>query len=111
MVRQSHRHVLYCTLPCHYRPSSSSESKTTPTVPPSLPKLPLAQYRYGREEMLLFYSEQVPYPEEMPFIATLARKETIPPLAISPLSPQEQVGVARQIPDNNYCIFIPVSLC
>ena len=44
--------------------------------------------------MLLFYSDQVPYPEEMALIATLARKETIPPLAISPLSPQEQVGVA-----------------
>ena len=111
MVRQSRHHVLCCTLLCHYRPSSSSESKTTPTVPPSLPKLPLAQYRYGREEMLLFYSEQVPYPEEMALIATLARKEIIPPLAISPLSPQEQVGVARQVPYNNHYIFIPVSPC
>lgn len=72
----------------------SDKVTTPPTVPASLPKLPLAQYRYGREEMLLFYTGDVPFPKDMSVIHALARNDTIAPLAISPLSPQEQVGVA-----------------
>ncbi|XP_019850193.1 PREDICTED: PERQ amino acid-rich with GYF domain-containing protein 2 [Amphimedon queenslandica] len=83
-----------------------SDKVTTPTtLPASLPKLPLAQYRYGREEMLLFYTGEVPFPKDMSVIHALARNDTIAPLAISPLSPQEQNVLSGRVnSDSSYSV-------
>ena len=53
----------------------------------------LAEHRYGREEMLCLYQENPPLPSQMADIPDLVRREAVQPLALLPLTEQEQVCV------------------
>lgn len=61
------------------------------TTPTTTNKIPLAEHRYGREEMLLFYSDSPPFPHNMANIPTLVRTQPVSPIAMFPPTPEEQV--------------------
>uniref|UniRef100_A0A4W5KS09 Uncharacterized protein n=1 Tax=Hucho hucho TaxID=62062 RepID=A0A4W5KS09_9TELE len=76
------------------RALSSGGSVTSPPPSPAMPKYKLAEYRYGREEMLALYIKENKAPEDMQDkeFASILQDEPMQPLALEPLTEEEQVG-------------------
>ena len=55
-------------------------------------KIPLAECRYGKEEMLSLYPNPVIYPVSIANLPTIVRPNCIQPLAFIPLTEEEQVS-------------------
>ncbi|KYO20876.1 PERQ amino acid-rich with GYF domain-containing protein 1 [Alligator mississippiensis] len=74
------------------RALSSGGSVASPPPSPALPKYKLAEYRYGREEMLALYVKENKVPEEMQDkeFAAILQEEPLQPLALLPLTEEEQ---------------------
>ncbi|XP_053319502.1 GRB10-interacting GYF protein 1 isoform X2 [Spea bombifrons] len=64
----------------------------SPPPSPAMPKYKLAEYRYGREEMLALYIKENKVPEEMQDkeFAVILNEEPLQPLALLPLTEEEQ---------------------
>ncbi|KAG5261309.1 hypothetical protein AALO_G00302450 [Alosa alosa] len=75
------------------RALSSGGSVTSPPPSPAMPKYKLADYRYGREEMLALYIKDNKVPEDMQDkeFAAILQEEPLQPLALVPLTEEEQV--------------------
>ncbi|XP_034525803.1 GRB10-interacting GYF protein 1 isoform X5 [Ailuropoda melanoleuca] len=74
------------------RALSSGGSVASPPPSPAMPKYKLADYRYGREEMLALYVKENKVPDELQdkeFTAVL-QEEPLQPLALEPLTEEEQ---------------------
>ncbi|XP_042201759.1 GRB10-interacting GYF protein 2-like isoform X3 [Callorhinchus milii] len=81
------------------RALSSGGSIASPPPSPALPKYKLADYRYGREEMLALYMKDNKVPEELAdkeFLAIL-QDEPLPPLALVPLTEEEQRNFSMSV--------------
>ena len=65
---------------------------TSPPPSPG-PKYKLAEYRYGKEEMLAMFAEEVKIPEELKYFDFIYGKAQLP-LAFLPLSEEEQVRMS-----------------
>ncbi|XP_074898300.1 GRB10-interacting GYF protein 1 isoform X6 [Buteo buteo] len=65
---------------------------TSPPLSPALPRYRLAENRYGREEMLALYVPGDKAPQEIQEreFAAIAQEEPLPPLALLPLTQEEQ---------------------
>ncbi|XP_049648483.1 LOW QUALITY PROTEIN: GRB10-interacting GYF protein 1 [Accipiter gentilis] len=65
---------------------------TSPPPSPALPRYQLAENRYGREEMLALYVPGDKAPQEIQEreFAAIAQEEPLPPLALLPLTQEEQ---------------------
>ncbi|XP_053574349.1 GRB10-interacting GYF protein 1 [Bombina bombina] len=74
------------------RALSSGGSVVSPPPSPAMPKYKLAEYRYGREEMLALYVKENKVPEEMQDkeFAVILNEEPLQPLALLPLTEEEQ---------------------
>ncbi|KAM4749439.1 GRB10-interacting GYF protein 1 [Rhinophrynus dorsalis] len=74
------------------RALSSGGSVASPPPSPAMPKYKLAEYRYGREEMLALYVKENKVPEEMQDkeFAVILNEEPLQPLALLPLTEEEQ---------------------
>ncbi|KAF3836904.1 hypothetical protein F7725_004368 [Dissostichus mawsoni] len=71
-------------------------------VPPSFPAMPkykLAEYRYGREEMLALYIKDNKVPEDMQDkeFAAILQDEPMQPLALVPLTEEEQRNFSMSV--------------
>ncbi|XP_062462596.1 GRB10-interacting GYF protein 2 isoform X15 [Pezoporus occidentalis] len=74
------------------RALSSGGSVTSPPLSPALPKYKLADYRYGREEMLALFLKDNKIPSDLldkEFLPIL-QEEPLPPLALVPFTEEEQ---------------------
>ncbi len=73
--------------------TTTPQKLTTPTTPTaSLGKrFPLAEHRYGREELLQLFGEDLAIPPDMVSLPPITRKQQLVPLAFMPLSSEEQV--------------------
>ena len=69
---------------------SSGNSVTSPPPSPG-PKYKLAEHRYGKEEMLALFSEDVEMPKELEMFDSICRNRPVLPLAFQPLTEEEQV--------------------
>ncbi|XP_005080472.1 LOW QUALITY PROTEIN: GRB10-interacting GYF protein 1 [Mesocricetus auratus] len=74
------------------RALSGGGSVASPPPSPAMPKYKLADYRYGREEMLALYIKENKVPEELQDkeFATVLQEEPLQPLALEPLTEEEQ---------------------
>ncbi|ELW56475.1 PERQ amino acid-rich with GYF domain-containing protein 1 [Tupaia chinensis] len=74
------------------RALSSGGSVASPPPSPAMPKYKLADYRYGREEMLALYIKENKVPEELQDkeFAAVLQEEPLQPLALEPLTEEEQ---------------------
>lgn len=74
------------------RALSSGGSVASPPPSPAMPKYKLADYRYGREEMLALYVKENKVPEELQDkeFAAVLQEEPLQPLALEPLTEEEQ---------------------
>ncbi|XP_029389372.1 GRB10-interacting GYF protein 1 isoform X2 [Mus pahari] len=74
------------------RALSSGGSVASPPPSPAMPKYKLADYRYGREEMLALYVNENKVPEELQDkeFAAVLQEEPLQPLALEPLTEEEQ---------------------
>uniref|UniRef100_A0A8C5LVS5 GRB10 interacting GYF protein 1 n=1 Tax=Leptobrachium leishanense TaxID=445787 RepID=A0A8C5LVS5_9ANUR len=74
------------------RALSSGGPVASPPPSPAMPKYKLAEYRYGREEMLALYIKENKVPEEMQDkeFAVILNEEPLQPLALLPLTEEEQ---------------------
>ena len=70
-------------------PTGLSSFPTTATVP--VKKFPLATHRYGKEELLQLFSEDLKRPDDIPDLSPLTRVQLLTPLSFMPLSEEEQV--------------------
>uniref|UniRef100_A0A8C7XD56 GRB10 interacting GYF protein 1a n=1 Tax=Oryzias sinensis TaxID=183150 RepID=A0A8C7XD56_9TELE len=77
---------------CWLRALSSGGSVTSPPPSPAMPKYKLAEYRYGREEMLALYVKDDKVPEDMQDkeFAAILQNDPMQPLALVPLTEEEQ---------------------
>lgn len=76
----------------------SSGGMASPPLSPALPKYKLADYRYGREEMLALYVKDNKIPIDLhdkEFLPIL-QEEPLPPLALVSFTEEEQVGGYRK---------------
>ncbi|XP_039618179.1 GRB10-interacting GYF protein 2 isoform X2 [Polypterus senegalus] len=74
------------------RALSGGGTVTSPPLSPALPKYKLADYRYGREEMLALYVKDIKIPSDLQdkeFVPIL-QEEPLPPLALAPFTEEEQ---------------------
>ncbi|KAB0398193.1 hypothetical protein E2I00_014891 [Balaenoptera physalus] len=80
------------------RALSSGGSVASPPPSPAMPKYKLADYRYGREEMLALYVKESKVPDELQDkeFAAVLQEEPLQPLALEPLTEEEQVGPCRR---------------
>uniref|UniRef100_A0A8C7ITF0 GRB10 interacting GYF protein 1 n=1 Tax=Oncorhynchus kisutch TaxID=8019 RepID=A0A8C7ITF0_ONCKI len=81
------------------RALSSGGSVTSPPPSPAMPKYKLAEYRYGREEMLALYIKENKAPEDMQdkeFVSIL-QDEPMQPLALEPLTEEEQRNFSMSV--------------
>lgn len=87
------------------RALSSGGSVSSPPASPAMPKYKLAEYRYGREEMLALYVKDNKVPEEMQDkeFAVILQDEPQQPLALLPLTEEEQV---RQADERNFSMSV-----
>uniref|UniRef100_A0A3Q0SHH8 GRB10 interacting GYF protein 2 n=1 Tax=Amphilophus citrinellus TaxID=61819 RepID=A0A3Q0SHH8_AMPCI len=72
----------------------SSSAVASPPLSPALPKYKLAEYRYGREEMLALYIKDNKIPIDLhdkEFLPIL-QEEPLPPLALVSFTEEEQVS-------------------
>ncbi|XP_013850931.1 GRB10-interacting GYF protein 1 isoform X1 [Sus scrofa] len=74
------------------RALSSGSSMASPPPSPAMPKYKLADYRYGREEMLALYVKESKVPDELQDkeFAAVLQEEPLQPLALEPLTEEEQ---------------------
>ncbi|XP_041093152.1 GRB10-interacting GYF protein 1-like isoform X2 [Polyodon spathula] len=81
------------------RALSSGGSVTSPPPSPAMPKYKLADYRYGREEMLALYVKENKFPEEMQDkeFAAILQEEPLQPLALVPLTEEEQRNFSMSV--------------
>lgn len=63
----------------------------TPPPSPGFGKYKLAEYRYGREEMLALYNPKAEIPEELASMTSILVEKVQEPLALVGLSDEEQV--------------------
>ncbi|XP_068129957.1 GRB10-interacting GYF protein 1 [Hyperolius riggenbachi] len=81
------------------RALSSGGSVASPPPSPAMPKYKLAEYRYGREEMLALYVKENKVPEEMQDkeFAVILHEEPLQPLALLPLTEDEQRNFSMSV--------------
>ncbi|KAI4898363.1 hypothetical protein NFI96_000661 [Prochilodus magdalenae] len=81
------------------RALSSGGSVTSPPPSPAMPKYKLAEYRYGREEMLALYIKDNKVPEDMQDkeFAVILQDEPQQPLALVPLTEEEQRNFSMSV--------------
>ncbi|XP_041094356.1 GRB10-interacting GYF protein 1-like [Polyodon spathula] len=81
------------------RALSSGGGVTSPPPSPAMPKYKLADYRYGREEMLALYVKENKFPEEMQDkeFAAILQEEPLQPLALVPLTEEEQRNFSMSV--------------
>ncbi|XP_045068113.1 GRB10-interacting GYF protein 1 [Coregonus clupeaformis] len=81
------------------RALSSGGSVTSPPPSPAMPKYKLAEYRYGREEMLALYIKENKAPEDMQDkeFASILQDEPMQPLALEPLTEEEQRNFSMSV--------------
>ncbi|KAM9500738.1 GRB10-interacting GYF protein 1 isoform 2-T3 [Clarias gariepinus] len=81
------------------RALSSGGSVTSPPPSPAMPKYKLAEYRYGREEMLALYIKDNKIPEDMQdkVFAAILQDEPQQPLALVPLTEEEQRNFSMSV--------------
>uniref|UniRef100_A0A4W5QSD6 GRB10 interacting GYF protein 2 n=1 Tax=Hucho hucho TaxID=62062 RepID=A0A4W5QSD6_9TELE len=78
---------------------SSSSVATSPPLSPALPKYKLADYRYGREEMLALYVKDREIPVDLhdkDFLPIL-QEEPLPPLALVAFTEEEQRNFSMSV--------------
>ncbi|XP_052403632.1 GRB10-interacting GYF protein 2 isoform X2 [Carassius gibelio] len=76
-----------------------SSSVASPPLSPALPKYKLADYRYGREEMLALYVKDNVIPVDLhdkDFLPIL-QEEPLPPLALVPFTEEEQRNFSMSV--------------
>ncbi|XP_051984678.1 GRB10-interacting GYF protein 2-like isoform X5 [Xyrauchen texanus] len=76
-----------------------SSSVASPPLSPALPKYKLADYRYGREEMLALYVKDNGIPVDLhdkEFLPIL-QEEPLPPLALVPFTEEEQRNFSMSV--------------
>ncbi|XP_062988462.1 GRB10-interacting GYF protein 2 isoform X2 [Elgaria multicarinata webbii] len=81
------------------RALSSGGSVTSPPLSPALPKYKLADYRYGREEMLALFLKDNKIPSDLQdkeFLPIL-QEEPLPPLALVPFTEEEQRNFSMSV--------------
>uniref|UniRef100_A0A8C6XP65 Uncharacterized protein n=1 Tax=Naja naja TaxID=35670 RepID=A0A8C6XP65_NAJNA len=79
------------------RALSSGGSVASPPSSPAMPKYKLAEYRYGREEMLALYvKDNKVSPGDGEFSAIL-QEEPLQPLALVPLTEEEQRNFSMSV--------------
>ncbi|XP_053454290.1 GRB10-interacting GYF protein 2 isoform X2 [Nycticebus coucang] len=81
------------------RALSSGGSITSPPLSPALPKYKLADYRYGREEMLALFLKDSKIPSDLldkEFLPIL-QEEPLPPLALVPFTEEEQRNFSMSV--------------
>lgn len=61
------------------------------TAAMSARKIPLAEYRYGKEEMISLHPDVVLFPTDICDVPTIVRQTILQPLAFVPLTEEEQV--------------------
>ena len=69
---------------------SSGNSVTSPPPSPG-PKYKLAEFRYGKEEMLALFAEDLLKPKELESFEGIGRSRPALPMAFIPLTEEEQV--------------------
>ncbi|XP_051989276.1 GRB10-interacting GYF protein 2 isoform X3 [Xyrauchen texanus] len=77
----------------------NSSSMASPPLSPALPKYKLADYRYGREEMLALYVKDNVIPVDLhdkEFLPIL-QEEPLPPLALVPFTEEEQRNFSMSV--------------
>uniref|UniRef100_A0A2K6F891 GRB10 interacting GYF protein 2 n=1 Tax=Propithecus coquereli TaxID=379532 RepID=A0A2K6F891_PROCO len=77
----------------------SGGSITSPPLSPALPKYKLADYRYGREEMLALFLKDNKIPSDLldkEFLPIL-QEEPLPPLALVPFTEEEQRNFSMSV--------------
>ncbi|XP_077098934.1 GRB10-interacting GYF protein 1 isoform X5 [Siphateles boraxobius] len=81
------------------RALSRGGSVTSPPPSPAMPKSKLADYRYGREEMLALYVKDNKIPEDMQDkeFAAILQDEPQQPLALVPLTEEEQRNFSMSV--------------
>uniref|UniRef100_A0A8C8VGM4 GRB10 interacting GYF protein 1 n=1 Tax=Pelusios castaneus TaxID=367368 RepID=A0A8C8VGM4_9SAUR len=81
------------------RALSSGGSVASPPPSPAMPKYKLAEYRYGREEMLALYIKENKVPEEIQDkeFAAILQEEPLLPLALVPLTEEEQRNFSMSV--------------
>ncbi|KAM9312903.1 LOW QUALITY PROTEIN: GRB10-interacting GYF protein 1 [Gastrophryne carolinensis] len=81
------------------RALSSGGSVASPPPSPAMPKYKLAEYRYGREEMLALYVKENKVPDEMQDkeFAVILNEEPLQPLALLPLTEDEQRNFSMSV--------------
>uniref|UniRef100_A0A8C3FLF1 GRB10 interacting GYF protein 1 n=1 Tax=Chrysemys picta bellii TaxID=8478 RepID=A0A8C3FLF1_CHRPI len=81
------------------RALSSGGSVASPPPSPAMPKYKLADYRYGREEMLALYVKENKVPEELQDkeFAAILQEEPLQPLALVPLTEEEQRNFSMSV--------------
>uniref|UniRef100_A0A4W5K999 GRB10 interacting GYF protein 1 n=1 Tax=Hucho hucho TaxID=62062 RepID=A0A4W5K999_9TELE len=81
------------------RALSSGGSVMSPPPSPAMPKYKLAEYRYGREEMLALYIKDNKAPEDMQDkeFAAILQDEPMQPLALEPLTEEEQRNFSMSV--------------
>uniref|UniRef100_A0A452HB63 GYF domain-containing protein n=1 Tax=Gopherus agassizii TaxID=38772 RepID=A0A452HB63_9SAUR len=81
------------------RALSSGGSVASPPPSPAMPKYKLADYRYGREEMLALYIKENKVPEELQDkeFAAILQEEPLQPLALVPLTEEEQRNFSMSV--------------
>ncbi|XP_051541511.1 GRB10-interacting GYF protein 1-like isoform X2 [Myxocyprinus asiaticus] len=81
------------------RALSRGGSVTSPPPSPAMPKSKLADYRYGREEMLALYVKDNKIPEDMQDkeFAVILQEESQQPLALVPLTEEEQRNFSMSV--------------
>ncbi|XP_069053775.1 GRB10-interacting GYF protein 2 isoform X5 [Lepisosteus oculatus] len=81
------------------RALSSGGSVTSPPLSPALPKYKLADYRYGREEMLALYvkDNKVPVDLQDKEFLPILQEEPLPPLALVPFTEEEQRNFSMSV--------------
>ncbi|XP_078064629.1 GRB10-interacting GYF protein 2 isoform X2 [Mustelus asterias] len=81
------------------RALSSGGSITSPPLSPALPKYKLADYRYGREEMLALYVKDLKIPVDLTdkeFLPIL-QEDPLPPLALVSFTEEEQRNFSMSV--------------
>ncbi|XP_023646239.1 GRB10-interacting GYF protein 1 isoform X3 [Paramormyrops kingsleyae] len=81
------------------RALSSGGSVASPPPSPAMPKYKLAEYRYGREEMLALYIKDNKVPEDMQDkeFSAILQDEPLEPLALVPLTEEEQRNFSMSV--------------
>ncbi|XP_054851074.1 GRB10-interacting GYF protein 1 isoform X2 [Eublepharis macularius] len=81
------------------RALSGGGSVTSPPPSPAMPKYKLAEYRYGREEMLALYVKDNKVPEEIrdTEFSALLQDDPLQPLALVPLTEEEQRNFSMSV--------------